>query len=181
MSQDLTLAFTKDVLGDLVAKAPQGGMIAAATYLLFTQPPEDDPCASAYSAALHGLNMARTTFLSNAKHIKEKVVADRSLKGNRSQRRHRSSWQVPPHEKRRGYDARDDIAQKKVDRARTYGHWCRSPSRSIGLTAFIRSVAVAAVLPNALGGFARAASLVVALAGVLIPTPGEDVVFWVWT
>jgi hypothetical protein len=34
MSRDLTLALTEDGLGDLVAKTPQGGMIAATTYLL---------------------------------------------------------------------------------------------------------------------------------------------------
>jgi hypothetical protein len=68
MSKDLTSTFTIDELGD---------MISAATYLLSTQPSENDPRASAHRASLHGLNAARVALLSDAKRSTEKVVEPR--------------------------------------------------------------------------------------------------------
>jgi hypothetical protein len=55
------------------------------------------------------------------------------------------------------------------------------PSRNVWLAVFTRFVAVADVLPSALGSFLGRHLVVVALAGVRIPTPTEDVVFLVWT
>jgi hypothetical protein len=52
------------------------------------------------------------------------------------------------------------------------------PSRNVGLAAFTRFVAVVDVLPSALGALVGRC-LDVPLAGVPIPTPGEDVGFLV--
>jgi hypothetical protein len=49
-------------------------MIAAATYLLSTQPIENDPCESAHQASLLGLNMATAALLLETNHKKEKAV-----------------------------------------------------------------------------------------------------------
>ena len=68
---------TVDSAGNLMAKTPQGALIAATTYLLSNQPPADDPRAALHRSTIAGLGMIGAALTPGDRPNAEKAVATR--------------------------------------------------------------------------------------------------------
>ena len=126
----------------LASKTPEAGLQAAAAYLLANPPPANTPRAAGYTNALTGLGMAQSVLPGNPS---QQTAAQRQPNRASPQRGQPSVRRGSPRHDPPVHEARNNITQGRVDRARDERSLRNEENEAFGLHCFSEAIRQAAV------------------------------------